>query len=440
MGRKISCIILVLLAALLLVGCVPTVDQMYYPPKRSEDYKQLQKAIDGAMSNLEYCAPLSGENQQAVQNADLNGDGVQEYLVFAKGNTEYPLHILVFQEIEGIFSHVQTIVSTGAAFEQVEYAQMDNTDGVQIVVSCQVADQVVRSVSVYTFNTNMEVTTLVTTNCSKFLTVDLDGDSRTELFVLHPGQTDADNGIAELYGLENGNLERSNEMNMSESVDKLKRIIVGKLWGGEPAVYVASAVEDTMLITDVYAYIDGMLSNISFSNESGTSVKTLRNYYVYADDIDNDGVVELPHLITMMPMADGTSAERHDLIRWYAMKADGSEVDKMYTFHNFVGGWYLELDGDWASRLTVLQQGSHYEFYLWNERFTQTQKILTITVLSGQNRTEQEGAGNQFVIHATESMTYLATLEEGAADYGITQQIITQRFHLIQRDWKTGET
>lgn len=439
MGRKLKYIVPILLAAALLCGCVRTPEEMYYPPRRSEKHSDLQSAIDSAMSELEYCAPLSGENQQAVQNADLDGDGEQEYLVFARGNSELPLRILVFRQEAERFTHVQTIESAGTAFEQIEYADMDGTGGVEIVVGSQLADQVVRSVSVYSFRDGMAFTTLLTTGSSKFLTVDLDRDGMTELFVLRPGQTDADNGIAELYGMENGILERSNEVNMSESVGNLKRIIVGKLYDGISAVYVASAVEDTMLVTDVYASLNGVLTNVSISHEAGTSVKTMRNYYVYADDIDNDGVVELPYLITMMPMADGTSAERHDLIRWYAMKSDGSEVDKMYTFHNFVGGWYLELNEEWASRLTMLQQDNSYEFYLWNQRFTQTQKIFTITAASGQNRTEPESDG-WFRVYATDAVTYWCKIEEGASLYGITQQLITSRFHLIQRDWKTGET
>ena len=439
MGRKCKFILMALLAAFLLCGCMRTADEMYHPPRRSEDHYDLQSAIDGAMSSLDYCAPLSGENQQAVQNADLNGDGIQEYLVFAKENADLPLRILVFQQTEEAFTHVQTIESAGTAFEQVEYADMDGQGGVEIVVGSQLTDQLVRSVSVYTFSKDMEVTTLVTTNSSKFLTVDLDADRKMELFILRPGQTDADNGIAELYGMENGILERSNEASMSESAGNLKRVIVGKLSDGKSAVFAASAVEETMLITDVYTYLDGKLTNVSFSNESGTSVKTMRNYYVYADDIDNDGIVELPHLITMMPMADGTSAERHDLIRWYAMKSDGTEVDKKYTFHNFVGGWYLELNPEWASRLTMLQRGNHYEFYLWNQRFTQTRMIFTITAHSGQNRLEQ-ASKDHFVVYSTDSVTYWATLEEGAALYGITQQLLMNRFHLIQRDWKTGET
>ena len=86
-------------AALLLSGCsMRTAEQLYSPPKRSADYDNLQSAIDGAMSELSYCAPLSGENQQPVQMADLDGDGEQEYLLFAKSAQKRPLHILVFRK------------------------------------------------------------------------------------------------------------------------------------------------------------------------------------------------------------------------------------------------------------------------------------------------------------------------------------------------------
>ena len=73
------------LAVLLLTGCsMRTLDELYRVPKRSEEYNDLQSAIDRHMGDREYCAPLSGENLQTVQMADLDGDGTQEYLLFAK--------------------------------------------------------------------------------------------------------------------------------------------------------------------------------------------------------------------------------------------------------------------------------------------------------------------------------------------------------------------
>lgn len=439
MKRKYK-FILLLLAALMLSGCMRTVDKMYSLPRRSEDFKDLQAAIDTVMQGLSYSAPLSGENQQVLQMADLNGDGVQEYLLFAKCDSDRPLRILIFCQSRDAYVHTQTIESNGSAFDLVEYVQMDDAPGLELVVGSQLADQVLRSVSVYTFGADLVPQLQVSANYTKFLTVDLDGDAHTELFVLHPGQSDTDNGVATLYGMENGVIERSNEMNMSQPATNLKRILAGKLHNGQSAVYVASTVDETAIITDVYAYISGALSNVSFLNESGTSVHTMRNYYVYADDIDADGVVELPHLITMVPLESSLNTDRHDLIRWYAMKADGGEVDKCYTYHNFVGGWYLELDSSWASRLTVRSQGNYFELFLWDSEFTETEKILTIYVLSGQNRTEQGESDDRFILHSTETVTYAASLEQGAQAYGITSQSVAEGFHLIQQDWKTGET
>ena len=93
--------VLLLLLALTLSGCqMQSVRQMYRLPKRSESYMGLQSAIDSAMQGLEFSAPLSGENRQTVQMADLTGDGLPEYLLFAKGNTEKPLQILILSETD----------------------------------------------------------------------------------------------------------------------------------------------------------------------------------------------------------------------------------------------------------------------------------------------------------------------------------------------------
>ena len=440
MSKKIFKICLAVLAALLLCGCsMRTTDEMYAFPKRSKEYKNLQSVIDNSITGLQYCAPLSGENQQTVQMADLDGDGKQEYLLFAKGSEGMPLRILIFREKDGAYEHAETIESNGSSFDSIEYVQMDDQPGMELIVGKQVSDQVLRSVSVYSFNTG-KAELLTSVNYTKFLTTDMDRDGNSELFVLWPGQTETDNGIAALYRIRDGVLERSNEASMSRPSDQLKRIISGKLHSGESAVYAASTVDSTAIVTDVYAMVGDTLTNVTFSNESGTSMQTIRNYYVYADDIDDDGVVELPNLIPMTPMDDLVSVDRQDLIRWYAMTAQGDEIDKKYTYHDFVGGWYLELDEDWASRVSVQNLGYQYEFYVWDINLQVADKIASVYVLSGTNRDGQSPGEQQFVLHKSDSVTYMGCLWEDAEKYNIDSNDFISRFHLIQHDWKTGET
>lgn len=428
------------LGTILLTGCsFRTVNEMYHLPKRSEGYQDLQTAIDKAMAGLEYCAPLSGEQRQTVQMADLDGDREDEYLLFAKSDTDQPMRILIFDKVDDSFVHIETIQSSGTGFDQVEYVQMDGQAGVELVVGSRLNDQVMRSLSVYTFRGGASEQ-ILTTGYSKFLTANMDADEDDELVVIRPGETETDRGVVELYSIVDENAERSVEVNMSEPVDNIKRVLVGKLYDNRPAVYIASTVGDSALITDVYAMVDGVFTNVTFSNESGTSVKTMRNYYVYAEDIDGDSVVELPALIGMRTMpGEQTTADQY-LIRWYAMTADGGEMDKIYTYHNFIGGWYMKVNSARVMDLTVRAQGNEYTFCLWDNEKRDYENLMTVSVLSGQNRQAQSEEDGRFILYNTESVIYTAKLEEAALALGVTEAEVIQNFRLIHQEWKTGET
>ena len=186
--KKVTKLIVCCFAAMLLLsGCeFRTVDEMYALPKRPDSFLDLQTAIDSAMIGLEYCAPKAGENQQTVQSADLDGDGQQEYLIFAKESAQQPLRILIFREANNAFTLMDTISCNGSGFDRVEYAQMDDKPGVEIIVGRQINDQVLRFVSVYTM-TDAHAQQLLNTGYSQYLPVDMDEDSITELFILRPG-------------------------------------------------------------------------------------------------------------------------------------------------------------------------------------------------------------------------------------------------------------
>lgn len=422
-----------------LCGCAVTVEQMYRLPRRSERYENLQTQIDASMSGLEYSAPTAGDNQQAVQMADLDGDGNSEVIIFARGTDEDPMKILLFTPAGDGYKPMGVLESTGTAFDQVEYAQMDGLTGLEMIVGRQVSDQLLRNVTVYSFSGG-QIQNLMWENYRKFLICDLNGDNLSDLFLLRPGLEETGRGIAELYTMPQGNVERSAEAELSEPVDQLKRIVTGKLQSGESAVYVASTAGEETIITDVFALVKDVLTNVSFSNESGTSVKTLRNYYVYADDIDSDGTVELPNLISMRSPEGLEDAGSQHLIRWYSIMANGTEVDKMYTYHNYLEGWYVEMEKELANR-TFVAKGSDggSQFYLWNEDKTQTDLIFTLYVLTGEDRLTAAGDKELIEILKTDSVVYGAKLERSAEKYGLTAERLSESFRLIQMDWKTGE-
>ena len=437
--KRIRLLALLLAVILLLTGCgFRTVNEFYSLPKRSEGYTNLQSEMQSAMDGWEYAAPLSGENQQTMQIADLDGDGNSEYLLFAKSSSaDKPLRIYIFSGDGEEYWLQDTIDCIGSSFDQVAYVKINPGKGVQLVVGHQVSDQVLKSMSVYQM-VDGQMERILTTNYSRFLSCDLDQNGLSEIFVIHPDTESAAKCVAELYSSQNGMIQRSQEVSLSAAADSIKRIVLGKLNDGPAAVYVASGLDGNAIITDACALIDGQLTNVSLSAESGTSVQTIRNYYVYADDIDADGALELPSLVSLASADQTDTGETQYVIRWYALNSDGTTVDKVYTYHNFVGRWYLQLDGAIAHQLTVTQRGNSYEFGIWDEDLQQSQKLMTLHVLTGQRREEQAVEDNRFAVYRNESTVYAVKLEVASAAYGMTQENLINSFHLIVDNWNAG--
>jgi len=433
--------ILFLLTALMLSGCgARTGQDMYALPRRSKEFSQLQSAIDAAMYGLTYSAPRSGDNQQTVQMADLDGDGTDEYLVFAKGSGEKPLWVLIFkQEEDGTVRNMEVIGSNGLEFEQVEYVEFDDKPGCELVIGRQISDQVLRSVSVYTF-TDGGAELLLLNSYSKFLTCDLDRDGKQELMVIRPGEVETQRGIAVLYSSRSGQIARSTETELSVDPASIRRIMPGKLQDGFPAVYVASAGEENTIITDVFAMQSGRFTNISFSGQADTTIQTLSNYYVYANDIDGDGVMELPSVITMKPVTGWQEDEQNFLLSWFSLNSRGLPREKLCTFHNYVGGWYIQLDTAWAGRVSIEKTGGSYKFYVWDEAYRVAEPLFTVYVFTGSTRDEDAVHDGRFALFRAEGVAYAAKLEESAPQYDITQDSLTNSFHLIRQDRKNGET
>ena len=434
MKKRIS-FIMILLTALVLSGCaLRTVEEMYSLPKRSDKYNKLQSAIDSAMVGLEYAPPTSGENRQILQNADLDGDGKDEYIVFAQGESDRPLRMLVFrQEEDGGCSLMEDIAFRGHSFVQVEYVDIDETPGREIVLGRQVSDQVMGTVSIYTFGKGM-AQQLLSSTYTKFLTCDLDSNGRRELLIMRPGESDMGTGVAVLYSYTEGGVERSVEARMSARAEDIKRINASHLYGGDPAVYVSSAGREDAVVTDVFAIRESRLVNIAYSFGQGTGVDAMRNYAVYATDLDADGVLELPKLMTMKPIAQGMEQDDQYVLRWYAIDLYGNEMDKLCTFHNFSSGWYLRLGSTWASYLTMDKRGGEYTFYMWDEGYEELTVLFTISEYSSNDREYLATQNNRFVLAREEDVTYAARLETGSALYGFTEDYLISNFRLFQQN------
>ena len=439
MKKRILMLCIAVLTVLLLSGCARTIDELYSPPRRSEQYSRLQSAIDIAMAGYDYSAPLTGENQQAVQMADLDGDSVEEYLVFAKGNSEKPMQILIFkQQDHGNVEIAEVITSNGSAFELVQYEDIDGKPGLELVIGRQVSDQLMGSVSVYSFSSG-RAERLLNAGYSELLTLDLGGSEQKELLLIQRGEFDRANAIAVLYRYRSKSMVRSREIELSHPANSVKRISAGKLQCGAPAVFVSSETEEGAICTDILTLRDDRLAQVHVGDPEEEAASVLSNYYVYPDDVDEDGIMEIPILIPVRAQSTVWNVDEQYVALWYVVDREGNRTEKFYTFHNFSDGWYLELDSQWVGRISVNQIGSTYVFSLWDERFGNSLGGFTVYALTGSDRENQATEDGRFVLSSTADVIYAARLESDLKKFGIDEEYLKRSFHLIRQEWKSGD-
>ena len=426
---------------LLLSGCfMRGTEALYCVPKRSNDDISLQEEVEAAIGSGEYCAPISGDNRQAIQQADLNGDGKDEYIVYARIEQESPLKIFIFQSSDAGYALHSTIAGEGSAFDSVSYAQIDGAPGMEMIVGRRAGEQVPQALTVYTFRPD-GVGELVSTSYTDFRINDLDKDGLTDLFVVR-SDTEQRNAVAELYRWQDGELARDNEANLSFPAESYKQTAIGTLEEDKPAFFVAGTYDENNIITDVLTLSDGALRNITISDESGISASTVRSYYVYSTDIDGDGITEIPNTVRLSSVTWDAQTENQFVIVWSTVREDGTRTEKLRTYHNYADGWYLTLPADWTEHLMVSRRmrgiSLGYSFYQLRPG-DQAEQFLSIYSETGENTRENTDPTQGIVLASWNGTSYIAYTDAKGIASKLTADELCAMFHRISAEVGTPD-
>ena len=95
------------------------------------------------------------------------------------------------------------------------------------------------------------------------------------------------------------------------------------------------ATDESAIRTDILALKEDRLARVAMMDSMKEEVQPLRNYFVYAEDVDDDGIMELPDLIPVKPVSATWNQDEQYLIRWQSVDLYGVQTDKLHSFHNF---------------------------------------------------------------------------------------------------------
>ncbi len=435
--KKILALLLVAGLALGLSGCfMDPAESLYAVPLQPESFYDLQTEIEKLIEGgAAYSPPTAGDHQQTLQMVNLDSDREEEAVVFLKTEGDAPLCLCVFDRQGEKYTPVDQVLGAGYAFDSVFYESIDDRPGQEIVIGRKIGEGVPLVLSVYSLREE-GLTELMSTHYAEFVIADLDADGSREI-VSFRADGDAQNGVAEYYRWAGDELVRAKESNLSAPVSAIKRIIKGRMCQNVPAVFVGSAFGENLLITDIFALKGGVFRNMITPDDTGFSVETLREYYVYSGDIDTDGLIELPRIKPLAPIQGDPNSENQSLITWFNLQENGQTVDKCVTYHNYSSGWYL-LIPHWMQDMVAVTRYSlgSSQVYSFVDR-TKGRELFALTAFNSDTAERSMDAHGMEKLTQKGDIVYACRIDETV---DLSLQALREMFCFIRMDWNTGET
>lgn len=439
--------LLLALFLLLCAGCsLYSPEELYTLPELPEEYRSLDAQIQRTLSELgaEYAAPLSGSNTQTVQLQDIDGDGVDEAIAFFRVSSDAkPLKVYIFkQDEEGHYFPYAVIEGEGTAIHAISYQELGGDGSNEVVVSWRMSEKV-HALAAYSVERGV-VQEILRTGYTNYKLLDIDMDNQKEVVVLQVDVVDG-KSRAELYDYQDGSMVLCATAPMSYGIQEITALKVGYLRDSVPALFVSSSVgEGNALLTDVFALREGKLENLTIDPESGQSLSTLRYYnLVSGTDINGDSILEIPAPQILPSWQKSSGAADFWTIQWRQYALDGQAWPVCTTYHNVQDRWYLILPDGWEGQLTLSRRDNTVYgeravvFARWRGENQEPQSFLTIYRLTGDNRELRSRMGGRFVLLEQSDAIYAAEFHDNGWNCGLSQEELTERFHLIKTEWST---
>ena len=383
-GRWLACVLL----CLLLAGCsMPgeqvQVEELLRAPKLSGDYGDVQTALNdwlGESAQLKY--PMQGDLLSPFLLQDLDGDGRQDAAVLYTTAQSSNVCIAILQKDDADIWHVrQNVEGLADTVESVGLAQLQPGDATQLVVGYTAA-QGDHYLAVYSY-TDGVLSTILEQQYQQYLVEDITGGGNQDLILM---STLEDGGVQiELLTVDKeGSFQQVAVMGLSANrfagcasvaagvgADGRHYLVLDG-WTGISGNNLASVLlrfdEDTQQMVPADQISTEKLYTASLRNVPS----------LVSQDLDCDGIVEIPTQPDEAGLLNMSQSRRMDFIVW--MDYTSPHPEKSFGLLDEETNCYIELPMEWEGNLK-LTDSEQYDGAVELRTVDEDQLIMTLRLV-----------------------------------------------------------
>lgn len=383
-GRWLACVLL----CLLLAGCsMPgeqvQVEELLRAPKLSGDYGDVQTALNdwlGESAQLKY--PMQGDLLSPFLLQDLDGDGRQDAAVLYTTAQSSNVCIAILQKDDADIWHVrQNVEGLADTVESVGLAQLQPGDATQLVVGYTAA-QGDHYLAVYSY-TDGVLSTILEQQYQQYLVEDITGGGNQDLILM---STLEDGGVQiELLTVDKeGSFQQVAVMGLSSNrfagcasvaagvgADGRHYLVLDG-WTGISGNNLASVLlrfdEDTQQMVPADQISTEKLYTASLRNVPS----------LVSQDLDGDGIVEIPTQPDEAGLLNMSQSRRMDFIVW--MDYTSPHPEKSFGLLDEETNCYIELPMEWEGNLK-LTDSEQYDGAVELRTVDEDQLVMTLRLV-----------------------------------------------------------
>ena len=382
------CILFGMLLCLLLAGCsMPgepvQVEELLRAPRLSGDYGDIQTALNdwlGESAQLKY--PLQGDLLSPFLLQDLDGDGRQDAAVLYTTAKSSNVCIAILQRDSTDAWRVrQNVEGLADTVENVRLAQLQPGNAVQLVVGYMAA-QGDHYLAVYSYE-NGELATILEQQYEQYLVEDITGGGNQDLILM---STLEDGGVQiELLTVDKeGSFQQVAVMGLSANrfagcasvaagvgADGRHYLVLDG-WTGISGNNLASVLlrfdEDTQQMVPADQISTEKLYTASLRNVPS----------LVSQDLDGDGIVEIPTQPDEAGLLNMSQSRRMDFIVW--MDYTSPHPEKSFGLLDEETNCYIELPMEWEGNLK-LTDSEQYDGAVELRTVDEDQLVMTLRLV-----------------------------------------------------------
>lgn len=401
---------------LLLSGCASSSfdnSELLRPPRTTGDKARIQEIIEekaGGDYTLKY--PKNGSYRSAIINEDLDGDDVDEAIVFYRpSNKDESTHILIIKNFGGELQDIGDYASGSPDVDRVELGDVSGTGTKDIVVGWSDQTGSLCTLNAYIVREKTTAELKIEETYSQFMLADMTDEGKTSIMLFSTSSQSSDANAKMLqYDGESKKIFTRSSVAMSNLANSYVNIIYGKATKSQSGIFVDSQSVNGESETQ-FIYWDKESSNLvnplnTQNSDKVSTNPTLRSFSVaLCSDINGDGIIDVP-TTKALPHNNNENIELVAVqSTWNSYNPSNNKLSAIIdTVTNTEQGYYFIIPDEWKGKYTARLSvfGNSLTFYLWNPAETDDNgddekteltdnqsgslgdKLLTIQIFSAQ--------------------------------------------------------